>query len=200
MKDKMRGFLGFLGLIEDDYGDYGTPPAPRPFSEQNDVVDDDEWARPSSVPPRGAPTTSRPAPRAGRPAPSQPRTSSISVLDASGQGSLVRPMAGPGVQRGTAGINVEREVAFFVPHSYDESRRITDLLRANRPVVLNVSEVDAGLARRLVDFMAGTAYALNAKIEVLASYAYLICPSGTHLGPEAKDRLRATLDRGAGEA
>ena len=75
--------------------------------------------------------------------------------------------------------------------SYDDSRRITDLLRANRAVVLATLDVDQGLARRLVDFTAGTAYAMNAKIEMLIRGVYLISPQGMHVGPEMKERLRA---------
>jgi cell division inhibitor SepF len=84
-------------------------------------------------------------------------------------------------------------VAIFAPTNYNESRRITDLLRSNRAVVLLVSDVDPGVARRLVDFASGTAYALNAKMEILEKGSvYLISPQGTHVSPEARERLRAT--------
>ena len=58
---------------------------------------------------------------------------------------------------------------------------------------MRVDHIDAGLARRLVDFAAGTAYALNAKVEVLEKGAvYLVSPQGMHLSPEARERLRAS--------
>jgi cell division inhibitor SepF len=55
-----------------------------------------------------------------------------------------------------------------------------------------VTEIDPGLARRLVDFAAGTAYAMNAKIEPLSNGVYLVSPQGTHISPDTKDRLRAS--------
>ena len=79
----------------------------------------------------------------------------------------------------------------MAPETYDDSRRITDFLRSNRAVVLSTLDVDPGLARRLVDFTAGTAYALNAKIEMLIRGVYLISPQGMFVGPEMKERLRA---------
>jgi FtsZ-interacting cell division protein YlmF len=194
MKDKLRGFLGFLGLIEDEYGEYGsTGAAPaRPFTESTTAEVEPEWSAPSA---RQFPTSStNSAPL--RPA-SNPRTSSISVLDSSGQASRIRPMAG--APRGGS-FSPERDVAIFAPRSYDESRRITDLLRSNRAVVLNVTSVDANLGRRLVDFASGTAYALNAKIEILGNSLYLMSPQGMHLGPEAKDRLREANYRDLGDA
>src|SRR5580692_3890791 len=194
MKDKLRGFLGFLGLIEDEYGEYGsTGAAPaRPFTESAAADVEPEWSAPSA---RQFPT-SQTNPGALRPL-STPRPSSISVLDSSGQASRVRPMASA-PRNGS--FSAERDVAIFAPRSYDESRRITDLLRSNRAVVLNVTSVDPNLGRRLVDFASGTAYALNAKIEILGNSLYLMSPQGMHLGPEAKDRLREANYRDLGDA
>ena len=190
MNDRLRGFLGFLGLIEDEYGEYGATAPVRPFSDEPAINDEPEWATPAPSA-RQFPTTSA-GPSSSRPStvPAN-RVSSISVLDSSGQAPRVRPMASPGATRGVSSFAPERDVATFTPTSYDESRRITDLLRSNRAVVMNLRDVDAGLGRRLVDFAAGTSYALNAKIEVLGPSVYLISPNGLHLGPEAKERLRA---------
>jgi cell division inhibitor SepF len=196
MKDKLRGFLGFLGLIEDEYGEYGsTGAAPaRPFTESATTEAEPDWNAPPSA--RQFPTSATSAAPL-RPA-TNPRTSSISVLDSSGQASRVRPMAS--APRGGSSFSPERDVAIFAPRSYDESRRITDLLRSNRAVVLNVTSVDPNLGRRLVDFASGTAYALNAKIEILGNSLYLMSPQGMHLGPEAKDRLREANYRDLGGA
>ncbi|MGD0054941.1 MAG: cell division protein SepF [Acidimicrobiales bacterium] len=189
MNEKMRHVLGFLGLVEDEYGDNST--GARPFSEVGPYDSEPE------------PTIAAPA-RAVRTFPTvasgtgtarnvnQPlRVSSISVLDASGQSPRVRAMNSSGV-RGASSTTQERDIAIFFPSSYHESRRITDLLRANRAVLLNVTEIEANLARRLVDFAAGTAYAVNAKIEPLANGVYLISPQGTYISPDAKDRMRAS--------
>lgn len=198
MNDKVRGFLGFLGLIEDEYGEYGsTGAAPaRPFSEQSTTPSEVEWAPPTAE--RQFPTSSTTS-TPMRPTSNPARTTSISVLDSSGQAPRIRPMQNGASARGVSSFSPERDVAIFVPRSYDESRRITDLLRSNRAVVLNVFSVDANLGRRLVDFASGTAYALNAKIEILGNSIYLISPQGMHLGPEAKDRLRATNYRDLGD-
>ncbi len=197
MNDKLRGFLGFLGLIEDEYGEYGSTGAvpTRPFSEAAASPVDD-WAAPSGE--RQFPTSSTTS-TPMRPSSNPARTTSISVLDASGQAPRIRPIPSGAATRGVSSFSQERDVAIFAPRSYDESRRVTDLLRSNRAVVLNVLSVDASLGRRLVDFAAGTAYALNAKIEILGNGIYLISPQGMHLGPEAKDRLRATNYRDLGD-
>ncbi|NNN00842.1 MAG: cell division protein SepF [Acidimicrobiaceae bacterium] len=193
MKDKLRGFLGFLGLIEDEYGEYGSTGPARPFSDQPVMAEEPEWSAPPTHHPRQFPTTPGPSQvRAPSAQPAPQRTSSISVLDGGNQVPRVRSIPGPGITRGVPSSGPERDAAVFIPRSYNESRRITDLLRANRAVVLNVAPVEPGLGRRLVDFAAGTAYALNAKIEILDSGVYLICPQGVHLGSVERERLRAT--------
>ncbi len=113
------------------------------------------------------------------------------MLEGSNGVSRVRPIANPNAPRTAHSQERERDVAIVAPESYDDSRRITDLLRANRAVVLATLDVDSSLARRLVDFTAGTAYAMNAKIEMLIRGVYLISPQGMHVGPEMKERLRA---------
>jgi FtsZ-interacting cell division protein YlmF len=192
MKEKLRGFLGFLGLVEDDYGDYGPSNAPRPFSEQPEEFEP-EWAPPPTPAARTFPTQpASPSPfRQGSPQGAPSRGAPISVLEGSNGVSRVRPIANPNAPRQSQSQERERDVAIVSPESYDDSRRITDLLRANRAVVLATLDVDSGLARRLVDFTAGTAYAMNAKIEMLIRGVYLISPQGMHVGPEMKERLRA---------
>ncbi len=192
MKEKMRKALGFLGLIEDEYGEYASAGATRPFSEQPAYEEEPEWARPAPAPPRPY-TTVASGPANQRSTSSYPgRNSSISVIEAGSQAPRVRPLPSNGV-RGITPLSQDRDLAIFSPTNYNESRRITDLLRSNRAVVMRVDHIDPSLARRLVDFAAGTAYALNAKVEVLEKGAvYLVSPQGMHLGPEARERLRAS--------
>lgn len=191
MKEKLRGFLGFLGLVEDEYGEYGPSNAPRPFSEQQEEPEP-EWAPTPAPAARTFPTQpSNSSYRSPSSGPSPQRNTSISVLDGGSGTSRVRPIANPNASRGVSTFSQERDVAVVSPSTYDDSRRITDLLRANRAVVLTTLDVDQSLARRLVDFTAGTSYAMNAKIEMLIRGVYLVTPQGMHVGPEMKERLRA---------
>jgi cell division inhibitor SepF len=193
MKDKMRRALGFLGLIEDEYGEYTPSGNARPFTDQPALDEELEWTRPAPSSARTIPTTNAsPVTRvSSNPGPSMPRPTPISVLEPTAQAPRLRPM--PSGVRSVSPFSQDRDVAIFAPTNYNESRRITDLLRSNRAVVLLVSDVDPGVARRLVDFASGTTYALNAKMEILEKGSvYLISPQGTHVSPEARERLRAT--------
>ncbi len=198
MKDKLRGFLGFLGLVEDEYGEYGPSNAPRPFSDQPEEVEP-EWTNAAPAPARTFPTQpASPSPFRARPQPPLPLAPTplfqCSTPKAARHGCA--PSLIPNAPRGVSAFSPERDVAVIAPTTYDDSRRITDLLRSNRAVVLTTLDVDQGLARRLVDFTAGTAYALNAKIEMLVRGVYLISPQGMHVDPQAKEQLRAATYHG----
>jgi len=190
MKEKMRKALGFLGLIEDEYGDYASASPSRPFSDQP-VEEEPEWSRPSPNAPRQFPTVATGSTNF-RSAPTAPTrgTPSISVLEPQGQAPRIRPVASNGL-RGITPMSQDRDVAIFTPTDYNESGRVTDLLRSNRAVVIVTTGLDTDVRRRLIDFAAGTVYAMNASIEVLEKgVAYLVSPQGTHLSPDVRRRLR----------
>ena len=196
MKDRMRKALGFLGLIEDEYGEYTPTNTTRTTYEQPSYDDDAEWTRPAPQNPRPFPTTPSASPNAplrvssntagarGAPAP-------VSVLESSSQSPRLRPM--PSGVRSVGPFSQDRDVAVVSPSRYDESGRITDLLRSNRAVVLDVRDMDPVLARRVVDFAAGTTYAFTAKMEPMEKgTVYLLSPQGTHVSPDTRERLRVT--------
>ena len=190
MKDKFRKALGFLGLIEDEYGDYASNVPSRPFTDENPYEEPADWRPGQSGSNRGYPPVA-PNPMPPRTQQAARRPSSISVLDSSGEPPRVRPMPSPR-PRPPATLSNEYEPAILFPQSYNESRRITDLLRSSRVVVLNVTGLEPSVARRLVDFASGTAYALSAKIEPLDPGVYLVCPQGSHVSTDARASLRAS--------
>jgi len=199
MNEKMRKALGFLGLVEDDYNEYAATEAPRPFSE--DVRDEPSWAPRPSAPQRPSPpqrasaptrVASAPTPLRAQsaPAPSS-RPSSISLLD--GGQPLPRPRPAPvppGAGRNVGTFVDERDIEIMTPLEFNECQRITDQLRLSRSVILVVTQCGPAVARRLIDFAAGTAYAMRATVETLEKGAvYAICPHGVNLSPEVRARL-----------
>jgi FtsZ-interacting cell division protein YlmF len=196
MKDRMRKALGFLGLIEDEYGEYTPTSTSRPASESPAYDDDVEWTRP-------APQSSRPFPTAQSATPnaplrvssntvtSRPTPTPLSALDSNGQSPRLRAM--PSGVRSVSPFSQDRDVVTILPKDYNESGMVTEALRSNRAVVLIVNHLDPDAARRVVDFVAGTSWALKATVEIMEKGAvYLISPQGTHVSPDAKERLRAT--------
>ena len=71
----------------------------------------------------------------------------------------------------------KQEVILFRPVNFNDASKAADDLRARKVVVVNLENVDKAMARRVVDFLTGTAYALDGSVKKIAQAAYLFCPS-----------------------
>ena len=49
-------------------------------------------------------------------------------------------------------------------------------MRAKKAVVLNLEGVEKNLARRVVDFLSGCAYALDGTVKKVSQATYVFCP------------------------
>ena len=68
------------------------------------------------------------------------------------------------------------QVVLVKPDRFDQASEIADHLRDKQAVVLNLESTNKDVARRLVDFLSGCAYALDGKIKKVAISTYLITP------------------------
>ena len=84
--------------------------------------------------------------------------------------------------RGTASrvVNInastQLQVVLVKPDRFDQVSEIADHLRDKQALVLNLEATNKDVARRLVDFLSGCAYALDGKIKKVAISTYLITP------------------------
>ncbi len=68
------------------------------------------------------------------------------------------------------------------PRSFEDIPGILDHLKKHRPVIISVSEIDRGLARRVLDFAGGAAYALDGTMQKVRDGIFLFTPSGFEVG------------------
>ena len=82
---------------------------------------------------------------------------------------------------------VQLQVILVKPDRFDQVSEIADHLRAKEAVVLNLENTTKDIARRLVDFLSGVAYALDGKIKKVAVSTYLITPYNVSITGEWED-------------
>lgn len=63
------------------------------------------------------------------------------------------------------------------PRSYNDARRIGEEYRAGSPVIMNLSEMGDGDAKRIVDFAAGLVFAMHGSIERVTQKVFLLSPA-----------------------
>ncbi|GGN49352.1 cell division protein SepF [Oceanobacillus indicireducens] len=69
-----------------------------------------------------------------------------------------------------------QRVVLCEPRSYNEAQEIADNIVNKRSVVINLQRVENHQAKRIVDFLSGTVYALNGDIQKLGAETFLCTP------------------------
>lgn len=76
-------------------------------------------------------------------------------------------------QNGIAGS----KMMLLEPRAYSESQQIADYLKNRSAVVVNLKRVTPDQAKRIVDFLYGTIYAINGDIQKLGGGIFLCTPN-----------------------
>ena len=75
--------------------------------------------------------------------------------------------------------------------SFDEgAQSVADRFKRRQPVILNLQRADEDLSKRMVDFCAGLAYALNGEMHPIVDRLFLLTPSEVEIS--SKERPRET--------
>ena len=68
------------------------------------------------------------------------------------------------------------ELIIRQPTSFNDSQEICDLLKQDRAIIINLEKVEPELAQKMMDFISGAIYALDAKIHQISGYIFCISP------------------------
>lgn len=83
----------------------------------------------------------------------------------------------------------QMQVVLVKPDRFDNVSDIAEHLRSKHAVVLNLEATNKDIARRLVDFLSGCAYALDGKIKKIAISTYIITPYNVDIVGDLIDEL-----------
>lgn len=182
MAGAMRKMAVYLGLVEDEND------RPEGYYEEEEW----EYDEPTPAPTRRARTPDR----------AEPRT--VTVVDPNAPRRMYRdeptnvsPIAGPSVRTLspaaalTPAADLNR-ITTIHPHTYNDARRIGEEFREGVPVIMNLTEMDDGDAKRIVDFAAGLVFGLHGTIERVTNKVFLLSPANVEVGAEARAQLAQT--------
>jgi cell division inhibitor SepF len=162
MSGAMRKMGVYLGLLEDADGQYVDGP----------YADVDTYDEPvSRVPEQAArPVSSISERRRGQVVPAPERQGAPTGVVARASAPLSR-------------------ITTLHPRTYNEARVIGENFRDGVPVIMNLSEMDDGDAKRLVDFAAGLVFSVHGSIERVTSKVFLLSPPNVDVAAEDKQRI-----------
>ena len=119
------------------------------------------------------------ADQATRPTAAETRPASVASIS-----ERRRPTAVP------AGVVAElSRITTLHPRTYNEARTIGENFRDGIPVIMNLSEMSDGDAKRLVDFAAGLVFSVRGTIERVTAKVFLLSPPNVTVAAEDKQRI-----------
>lgn len=80
--------------------------------------------------------------------------------------------------------NGAMKVVIVRPEMFEDVAGIADHLVQGKTIVLNLETANRDIARRVVDFMSGAAYALSCKLKKIANNTFIIVPENTDVAGE----------------
>lgn len=81
------------------------------------------------------------------------------------------------------------------PLEFQNIMEIVDAVKSRRIVIMNLTELEQKSAQRMIDYIVGACYALNASFEEISRCIYLIAPENIEITNELKDELNVGNDK-----
>lgn len=76
-----------------------------------------------------------------------------------------------------SGMNsIKSKIVLYEPRVYSDAKDVAQNLLANKAVIINFSRMEDASARRIVDFITGTVYALSGEIQRIGDKIFLATP------------------------
>ena len=168
----------------DNVKKFAAPYSDDDYDDYDEEEYEDEYEE-TPAPRRRAPRRAAPAP--DPPPEEEPDSGFGPVTTATApvsSGLSAAPAASASVSGGFSGsvLNMasapssKQEVVLFRPNSFNDITKAADDLCNRKAVVVNMEGVDKAMARRVVDFLSGSVYALQGSVTKIAQSAYLFCP------------------------
>ena len=80
-----------------------------------------------------------------------------------------------------SGISPKMKVIVIEPKGFDDAQQVANCMREKRPVVINFENTEPEAAKRIIDFISGTTYALNGEIKKVGKNVFLCAPNNVNV-------------------
>ncbi|MCI1290034.1 MAG: cell division protein SepF [Lactobacillus sp.] len=75
-----------------------------------------------------------------------------------------------------SGLTPTSKIVIYEPRVYSDAKEVAQNLLNNKAIIINFSRMDDASARRIVDFITGTVYALSGEIQRVGDKIFLATP------------------------
>ena len=86
------------------------------------------------------------------------------------------------------------EMVISQPTTFEQSEVICQYLKEKKSVIVNLEYVNKDVARRIVDFISGGVYSLDAHIQKVSNSIFLVAPTNYEISNEvAREEMKSKL-------
>ncbi len=110
------------------------------------------------------------------------------VIEETGAEDVYYKVSKAEVQEATPSSN---KMILFEPRAYSESSQIVDYLKARNTVVVNLKRVTPDQAKRIIDFLTGSLYAMNGNLQKLGGGIFLCAPNNVNIEGKISEEGKA---------
>jgi cell division inhibitor SepF len=86
------------------------------------------------------------------------------------------------------------EVVVIRPENMENASDITDTLLSGKAVVLNLEGIHVEIAQRIIDYSAGSCYAMRGNLQKITSYIFLVTPPNVDISGDIPDLVAGGID------
>lgn len=87
--------------------------------------------------------------------------------------------------------SVQMEVVVIQPETYDEAQDICDHIKSQRPVIINLEQMERTVAQRIMDFVSGACYTLNGNLQRVTNNIFIIAPENVEVAGDFREELKS---------
>lgn len=84
------------------------------------------------------------------------------------------------------------KVMVIEPKSFDDAQQVANCLKEKRPIIINFENTDEAAAKRIIDFISGTTYALSGEIKKVSRNVFLCAPSNVNISYSQEQKSIST--------
>ncbi|MDY4742004.1 MAG: cell division protein SepF [Lachnospira sp.] len=86
------------------------------------------------------------------------------------------------------------EVVVIRPESMEDAKEITDTLLTGKAVVLNLEGIHVEIAQRIIDYSAGSTYAIRGNLQKITNYIFLVTPPNVDISGDIPEIVTGGID------
>ncbi|CAG9619789.1 cell division protein SepF [Sutcliffiella rhizosphaerae] len=86
------------------------------------------------------------------------------------------------------------KVVLYEPRSYSEAQDVADHLKNRRAIIVNLQRIEMDQAKRIVDFLSGTVYAIGGDIQKIGQNIFLCTPDNVDVSGSISEIMQHEQD------